>query len=243
MGRRARRLFGLAPGAFDGTLDGVLACLHPADRGRVAAELATAVREQAEYEGTFRVLRADGQSRAILSRGRMLNRASDPPVMSGVEFGRDRQPERRGAGQPPAPGHRGPGRGRHFRRGRASGHEAIGSSLPTAGVRSTVLAALDHSRSHLDIVAGDRLQPDVVRQWTPLPLRSVTPLTEAARTGRNVLALTPQELRGRVPEVSDDLALLGATGVLALPLRARGQVRGALAVHFHGPVALTAEDE
>src|SRR6202012_1482170 len=54
--RQMHMLFGLEPDTFGGRDVDFLDLLHPADRARVAAELAAALERCVEFDGEFRVI-------------------------------------------------------------------------------------------------------------------------------------------------------------------------------------------
>jgi two-component system cell cycle sensor histidine kinase/response regulator CckA len=69
-------LFGLRPGAFAGTFDGFLACIHPEDRAGVAARIAEAVSSGTQLAIEHRVLIGDGSVRWLRGEGEVV-RGSD----------------------------------------------------------------------------------------------------------------------------------------------------------------------
>ncbi len=80
-------LFGLEPGEFDGTQDGLLALIHPDDRQRAADEITVALREDIEYESEYRVVWPDKSVHVLTSRGRVYRDGVGQPVrMTGVCF-------------------------------------------------------------------------------------------------------------------------------------------------------------
>jgi PAS domain S-box-containing protein len=62
-------LFGLKPGAFTGTFDGYLACIHPEDRAGVAARIAAAVSSGTQLAVEHRVVMGDGGVRWLRGDG------------------------------------------------------------------------------------------------------------------------------------------------------------------------------
>jgi PAS domain S-box-containing protein len=66
----AYRIHGLKPGEFAHTSAAFFAFVHPEDRARVHETVGKAVREHATYCAEFRILRADGTTRWLMSRGR-----------------------------------------------------------------------------------------------------------------------------------------------------------------------------
>jgi PAS domain S-box-containing protein len=65
-------LFGLDPGAFDQTIEGFNACLHPEDLPRVTKGLQDAIGSCGNYESEYRVVLPTGEVRWIAARGRAL---------------------------------------------------------------------------------------------------------------------------------------------------------------------------
>lgn len=64
------RLYGLAPGEFEGTVDAFVSFLHPDDRDRVWAHVDRAVRTLEPFMWEERIVRPDGEVRVLLSQGR-----------------------------------------------------------------------------------------------------------------------------------------------------------------------------
>jgi PAS domain S-box-containing protein len=79
-GDTAYQLFGVAPGGFDGTLEGFLKLVHPDDRPGLAEKLADAVARRAEYETEFRVRTPQGEDRWVLGRGQVFWDADGRPA-------------------------------------------------------------------------------------------------------------------------------------------------------------------
>jgi two-component system cell cycle sensor histidine kinase/response regulator CckA len=65
-------LFGLKPGAFAGTFDSYLACIHPEDRAGVAARIADAVSGGTQLMIEHRVLMGDGSVRWLRGEGEVV---------------------------------------------------------------------------------------------------------------------------------------------------------------------------
>jgi PAS domain-containing protein len=62
-------VFGTSPEQFDGTFDGFLALVHPADRGTVVAEVQRALAQRSASEVEHRVQLPDGRVRWINGTG------------------------------------------------------------------------------------------------------------------------------------------------------------------------------
>ena len=91
-------LFGLPPGETARHLDQFSNLVHPDDRPAVAAALDRCVREGADFDLEFRVMRPDGSVRWLLDRGRMIRDGDGQPLsMTGacvdVTAGREREAE------------------------------------------------------------------------------------------------------------------------------------------------------
>ena len=67
------RLFGLAPGSFQGTYEAFLACVHPADREVVDKGISNALETRTNFNQEFRVVRRDGSVRWLVGRGQVLS--------------------------------------------------------------------------------------------------------------------------------------------------------------------------
>lgn len=65
------RLFGFAPGTFDGRQETFVACLHPDDREGLLESVQTAIRERSLHQYEFRVVWADGSIHWLEGRGRV----------------------------------------------------------------------------------------------------------------------------------------------------------------------------
>ena len=66
------RIYGLAPGAFAGTVEAFLSYLHPGDRERVWALVGRALETGEAFAFEERIVRADGRERVLLSQGRVV---------------------------------------------------------------------------------------------------------------------------------------------------------------------------
>src|SRR5262245_2489183 len=64
--RQMHLLFGIEPGSFGGNQEDFLALVHPADRGRVAAEMARALQHCAEIDGEFRAVWPSDRSTHVI---------------------------------------------------------------------------------------------------------------------------------------------------------------------------------
>ena len=65
-------LFGRPPGEFSGTYEGFIGYIHPDDQDFVKRAITRIVEGAKEFEIEHRVVRPDGQTRWILTRGRIV---------------------------------------------------------------------------------------------------------------------------------------------------------------------------
>lgn len=72
---RGLDLFGFSPD-YSPLYDDWLACIHPEDRAEVAARFERALRDHADYQAEYRVLRPDGGIRWVVAKGRAVYSAS-----------------------------------------------------------------------------------------------------------------------------------------------------------------------
>jgi PAS domain S-box-containing protein len=67
------RLFGLAPGSFQGTYEAFLACVHPEDREVVDKGISNALETRTNFNQEFRVVWSDGSVHWLVGRGQVLS--------------------------------------------------------------------------------------------------------------------------------------------------------------------------
>ena len=78
-------LLGLPAGAFSGSLEQMVSYIHPDDRAGFLRLLDRAIESRKDFSAQFRVLRADGATRHLASRGRAFYEESGKPLrMTGV---------------------------------------------------------------------------------------------------------------------------------------------------------------
>ena len=78
-------LHGRAAGSFDGTFENVLADIHPQDRDRIRNAAAQAMESTGDYHVEYRVDTADGATRWVESKGRVVRDAAGAPIlMAGI---------------------------------------------------------------------------------------------------------------------------------------------------------------
>jgi len=80
------RLFGMAPGSFDGRYETVRAMIHPDDLPRVEQAIQRSLYEGEEYNFEFRFIKSDGTVRWALGLGRVFyDDNGNPVMMAGVD--------------------------------------------------------------------------------------------------------------------------------------------------------------
>ncbi len=72
------RIFGLLPGSFDGTYQGFIGLVHPEDRQRFSAAIATAVKDRTFYRIEHRIITPSGTIRWVACRGRAMCNGNKP---------------------------------------------------------------------------------------------------------------------------------------------------------------------
>ena len=79
------RIFGLAPGTFEGTFEAYLALLHPDDRAPTMETIKRSLEDRVDHYVEHRVVLRDGSIRWVSGRGRVvLDEAGEPKGMVGI---------------------------------------------------------------------------------------------------------------------------------------------------------------
>jgi PAS domain S-box-containing protein len=212
--------------------------VHPADRARAQEEMQAAVDALAQYTVELRVLRADGEVRWTVSRGRVLAGPDGGPqrilgTVVDVTAAREQADRELGA----------------VRRAAAIAEvaaEVAGASridqladitlrgAQVLGAESGGIAVFDRPDGMLRLHLGRRLS-DAVRDGryaelpsdgVPLPLDDSLPTQYSARTGERLLLATADEGAARFPRMAEMTQRYGIRAVAALPLRVEGRVAG-----------------
>ena len=80
-------IFGLKPGEFDGTEEGLFALIQPEDHALVRGAIAQAIQTEGDYEIEFRILPRDRPLGWLLARGRAcFDTSGEPARLLGVAF-------------------------------------------------------------------------------------------------------------------------------------------------------------
>ena len=82
------RMYGLAPGQFQGTFEGFLSCVHPEDRVMVTDAVQAAIASRSPFEFEHRVIRPSGDVAVMQGRGRIITDA-DGRVIRLIGSGQD----------------------------------------------------------------------------------------------------------------------------------------------------------
>ncbi|MBD2200086.1 MULTISPECIES: PAS domain S-box protein [Calothrix] len=81
------RIFGMAPGSFNGKYETVLGMIYPQDRDLVVQAITQAVYEKQEYQIEFRFVKPDGNLRWAIGRGRVFyDDNGNPTRMMGIDL-------------------------------------------------------------------------------------------------------------------------------------------------------------
>lgn len=81
------RLFGMAPGSFDGRYETVMAMIHPDDRQWVQQAIQRTIYHHEEYNIEFRFIKPDGKVRWAVGRGQVFYSATGTPLrMTGMDL-------------------------------------------------------------------------------------------------------------------------------------------------------------
>jgi diguanylate cyclase (GGDEF)-like protein/PAS domain S-box-containing protein len=66
------RMYGIAPGQFQGTFEGFLSCVHPEDRDMVTNAVQASIASRSPFEFEHRVIRSTGDIAILQGRGRII---------------------------------------------------------------------------------------------------------------------------------------------------------------------------
>jgi PAS domain S-box-containing protein len=222
------RIFGLAPGAFGGTLEAFRKAVHAEDRDLVARALEEAARGGRETHLEFRILHPDGALRWVECWGRVHTEAGRPPVLVGLCADRT---ERK--------------RVEEAFRLLAEASSVLAASLDSDAVLQAV-ARLAIPRL-ADFCVIDVIERGVPRRVAAQSLPGLEDLAQEAlglvadpsREDDAALPLSRAIRQGKVqnvPKVPAEFRELpeglGVRSFLAVPLIARGKTRGAIGLIF-----------
>ena len=230
------RLFGLAPGTFEGTLDAFQKHLHPGDGEPVVRYLAEAAEGQRDPHVEYRIVRPDGELRWIESWGHLCAGEGERPGRI-VGICRDTTERRRIE---------------EALRLLAEASSVLSGSLDPDAVfqsvarlvvpdladycivdvvergvlRRAAVHAIPEREEMIQEAMGHTLDP---RQEGQLTLRAIQ--TGETQHVPQVTGELMDQIAG-VPEHRELLERLGPRSVLAVPMIARGKTRGAICLMF-----------
>ncbi|NLS27845.1 Sensor histidine kinase RcsC [Sphingomonas sp. S2M10] len=194
---RFAALFGIDPQrvATGGAFDAVLNFIHPDDRARIVVEVRRAIAERAPLKLEFRVVRADGEVRWLLTQGRCTFDAQGRPIrFPGVSFDITDRKLAEEAAQEAAEDLRSATEAQSFLHGLAERQRTLETPDAIMGSTAAELGAkLGLARVGFYRVAGETIHlgpcwtdgslPIFSGQWR---LDAVAPLVERYRQGRTV---------------------------------------------------------
>jgi PAS domain S-box-containing protein len=240
---RNAAIFGLrGPLEQSGDDDQLLTQIHPDDHAAVREAMRSAVAGSGEFLVEMRVLRADGQERWTVSRGRVVRDPRGEPVRVlgttvDVTDAREQAQRRLSSLQRTtaiaevAAALSGAARIDQLAHITLRGAEVLGAETGALAVFEPDSGALrlHMGRRLMDIVevaateAGVAIPPDGVE----IPMDDSLPTQWVARHGERVLLPDAQEAAARFPAMAEMTRLLNAHALAALPLRVEGRLLGA----------------
>ncbi len=244
---RFAALFGIDPQrvAHGGAFDAVLNFIHPDDRARIAVDVRDAVANRSPLKLEFRVLRADGDVRWLLTQGRCTYDAEGRPIrFPGVSFDITDRKLAEEAAQEAAEDLRTATEAQSFLHTLAERQRALETPDAIMELTATELAAkLGLARVGFYRVVGDKIElgpcwtngelPILEGEWV---LEAVAPLIERYRQGRTVVF---NDSRAEFPGSALSKISPSAIGV---PLLRGGQWVATFYANAAGPRAWRPED-
>jgi PAS domain S-box-containing protein len=240
---RNSAIFGLeGPLEFAGDDAELLAQIHPDDHPSVRDAMQSALAGSGEFVCEMRVLRADGEVRWAVSRGRVVRDSRGEPLRflgTTVDVTDAREEARR----------------RLASLQRTTAIAEVAAALSGAdridqlanitlrgaevlGANTGALAVFDPGSGTLHLHMGRRLMDivevaaaeagvDTPPQGVEIPLDDLLPTQWVARHGERVLLSNPDEAAERFPAMAEMTRLLNAHALAALPLRVEDRLLGA----------------
>ena len=101
---------------------------------------------------------------------------------------------------------------------------------------------LDAARRALEMVEAEGFSTHAREAFARVPIDAAIPVADVARTGEPLFLGPRAELLARYPALAESIAVTGSEGIAVLPLRASGDVMGALAFAFDEPCDFGAMD-
>jgi PAS domain S-box-containing protein len=224
--------------------------VHPDDHATVAEAMAAAIAERGEYLVEIRVLRADGDVRWIVSRGRVGADAGGEPVRvlgTAVDVTDAREQaarrfsslQRTTAIAEVAAALAGAARIDQLAAITLRGAEVLGAATGAVAVFDLDSGALQlHMGRRLrDIVevAATEAGQEVPRDGVEIALDDELPTQWVARHGEPLLLADPEEAAARFPRMAEMTRLLDAQALAAIPLRVEGRLLGCFVAVWNTP--------
>jgi PAS domain S-box-containing protein len=240
--KRNAAIFGLdGPVEHLGGEADLMAPIHPDDHATVAEAMAAAVAGTGEFACEMRLLRADGEVRWAVSRGRVVRDSHGRPArflgttidVTEARVAAERRLsslQRTTAIAEVAAALAGAARIDQLAQITLRGAEVLGA-------QTGALAVLDPGSGVLRLHMGSRLQ-DIVEvaaaeagvapppDGVEVPMDDALPAQWVARHGEQVLLADPEEAAARFPRMGELTHVLDARALAALPLRVEGRVLG-----------------
>ncbi|WP_369140449.1 SpoIIE family protein phosphatase [Modestobacter versicolor] len=239
---RNAAIFGVdGPLELEGDDDELLVRIHPDDHATVTAAMRAAVAGTGDFVTEMRVLRADGEVRWAVSRGRVVRDAAGEPVrFLGTTV--DVTDARESAGRRLASLQRttaiaevaaalaGATRIDQLAHITLRGSEVLGAETGALAVfePGSGVLRLHMGRRLLDVVevAAAEAGVDLPPAGVEIPLDDELPTQWVARHGERVLLGDPAEAAERFPAMAELSRVLNASALAALPLRVEGRLLG-----------------
>ena len=255
---RNAAIFGVeGPVLHQGDDPRLMAQIHPDDHAAVRHSMRSAIAGGGEFVVEMRVLRADGEVRWVVSRGRVVRDAHGEPVRvlgTTVDVTDAREAaERRWAAVQRAAAIAevaatlaGAARLDQLANITLRGAEVLGASTGALAVFDTGSEALrlHMGRRLADIVevAAAEAGVDVPSDGVEIALDDELPTQWVARHGQRVLLSDPEEAAARFPRMAEMTRLLGAQALAALPLRVGDRVLGSFVAMWETAHPFDADD-
>jgi PAS domain S-box-containing protein len=244
------RIFGLAAGTFEGTIDAWLRRVLPEDAAGMQAAMADAMaRGVRDMDFTFRIRRPDGEVRHIEGRGAFLYAADGTPErMVGVNLD---VTDRRRAEEELARGERALREAvdrttrlqavtAAFARALTAAEIAgvtLDEGLAALGAQAAVVFLASADGRTLTAAASRGVAEDVLRPWATLDVDAPVLVAEAVRVGAPLYAPDREARLARYPAARAASARVPQESWAAIPLLIDGRRLGALALGFAAPRA------
>ncbi|MFD2092721.1 SpoIIE family protein phosphatase [Blastococcus deserti] len=228
--------------------------VHPDDRAPAAAAMEAAIEARAQYTVELRILRADGEVRWTVSRGRVLVGADGEPVrilgtVLDVTDARAEAESRLSAVQRAAAIAEVAAQVAHATRIEELADITL-RGAEVLGADSGGVAVFDPADGQLRVYLGRKLKI-VVEEETheEVPVEGVVvelddslPTQYTARTGERVLLASAGEAAARFPRMAEITERLGVHALASLPLRVEGRVLGSFVAVWSTEHSFSDED-